>query len=67
MHTQIDQQVVGRFYEAIDALKDGGNGEGKGQTLVTEYGISSLWLLTGLGKMFLPMFEKPTNVSENGQ
>lgn len=97
MHTQIDQQVVGRFYEALDALKERKDIRGI-QTfcsaynidkrnfyrqrkephvqilhfdwlvpLVTEYGISSLWLLTGLGKMFLPMFEKPTNVSETGQ
>lgn len=89
MHTQIDQQVVARFFEALDALKERKDIRGI-QTyctrygidkrnlytqrkkpeiqilhfdwlvpMVTEYGVSSLWLLTGLGKMFLPMFEKP--------
>ena len=91
MHTQIDQQVVARFFEAMDVLKERKAIKGF-QTfctlygidkrnfykqrkqpqiqimhfdwivpLVTEYCISSLWLITGLGKMFLPMFEK-TNV-----
>lgn len=89
MHTQIDQQVVGRFFEALDALKDRKDIRGI-QTyctkyninkrnlytqrhkpeiqimhfdwlvpMVTEYGVSSLWLLTGLGKMFLPLFDYP--------
>lgn len=89
MHTEIDQQVVFRFFMAMDTLKERGDIRGY-QTfctrygidkrnfykqrkqpqiqimhfdwlvpLVTEYGISSLWLMTGLGKMFLPMFEKP--------
>ncbi len=91
MHTEIDQQVVGRFFQALDALKERKDIKGI-QTfctqygidkrnlyrqrkepriqimhydwivpLVTEYGISSLWILTGLGKMFLPMFEKEQN------
>lgn len=89
MHTEIDQQVVGRFFQALDTLKErkaiGGiqtfcNAYGIDKRnfykqrkqpqiqimhfdwlvpLVTEYGVSSLWLLTGLGKMFLPIFENP--------
>lgn len=89
MHTEIDQQVVARFFEAIDALKERKDIKGYQAfcnrygidkrnfykqrkqpqiqimhfdwivPLVTEYGISSLWLITGLGKMFLPMFENP--------
>lgn len=95
MHTEIDQQVVSRFFTALDTLKERKDIKGiqtfcnaygidkrnlytqrkKPQIqilhfdwlvpLVTEYGVSSLWLLTGLGKMFLPMFEKQTNVCEN--
>lgn len=95
MHTQIDQQVVGRFFEALDALKERQDIRGINsycirygidkrnlykqrkepqvqimhfdwlQPMVTEYGISSLWLLTGLGKMFLPMFEKPDKDPQN--
>lgn len=95
MHTEIDQQVVARFFEAMDALKErkdiGGyqsfcNRYGIDKRnfykqrkqpqiqimhfdwlvpLVTEYGVSSLWLMTGLGKMFLPMFEKPKDGSQN--
>ena len=93
MHTQIDQQVVARFFEAMDALKERKDIGGYQSfctrydidkrnfykqrkqpqiqimhfdwivPLVTEYGISSLWLITGLGKMFIPMFEKPNQGS----
>lgn len=28
------------------------------QPLVIEYGVSSLWLLTGIGRMFLPAFDE---------
>ncbi len=97
MHTEIDQQVVGRFFQALDALRERKDIRGY-QTfcrkydidkrnfykqrkqpqiqimhfdwlvpLVTEYGISSLWLITGLGKMFLPMFENQQNSFEKGQ
>lgn len=95
MHTEIDQQVVKRFFTALDALRERKDIKGF-QTfcndygidkrnfykqrkephiqimhfdwlvpLVTEYGVSALWLITGLGKMFLPIFEKANNVAEN--
>ncbi|MBQ0160003.1 MAG: hypothetical protein KBT28_05185 [Bacteroidales bacterium] len=28
--------------------------------MVTEYGISSYWLLTGIGEMYLPYYQKNT-------
>ncbi len=91
MQTEIDQQVISRFYKALDAIIERKDIRGI-QTycnlygidkrnlyrqrkdtkttilhfdwlipLVTEYGISSFWLLTGIGKMFLPIFEQAKN------
>jgi hypothetical protein len=94
-HTQIDQQVVARFFEALDELKARRIIRGAQtfcnaydidkrnfykqrkqpqiqimhfdwlQPMVLEYGVSSLWLLTGLGKMFVPGFGEPQNTKNN--
>lgn len=87
MNTELDKQVIVRFFEALDVLKQRKHISSVNQycstynidkrnlyaqkknlntswfhmdwiiPMVTEYGVSSLWLLTGLGKMFLPMFD----------
>ncbi|MBQ9547391.1 MAG: hypothetical protein IJU90_08920 [Bacteroidales bacterium] len=87
MHTQIDQQVSTRFFQAIDTLiksksitsiddyctrysfsvsdimqyKDGSTNKTIHydyiMPMVMEHGVSSLWLLTGLGSAILPAFD----------
>lgn len=86
MNTEIDKQVIRRFFEALEAIIDkrmvGGIqpycerfGIDKRNLyhqrsnldvahfhfdwilpMVTTYGVSSLWLLTGEGDMFIPFF-----------
>jgi len=86
MNTQTDQEVLGRFFEALEALIEkravGGiqpycerygidkrnlyhqrNDPSLGYfhfdwivPMVTTYGVSALWLLTGEGDMFVPFF-----------
>ncbi|MBQ7281132.1 MAG: hypothetical protein IJR13_10530 [Bacteroidales bacterium] len=91
MHTQIDQQVSTRFFQAIDTLiesksinsiddycnkygfsvsdimqyKDNSSNDtihyDYFMPLVMEHGVSSLWLLTGLGNAILPAFDTSLN------
>jgi hypothetical protein len=93
MHTDIDKQVISRFFTAIDALKDrkeidslqsyctAGGFDSRNvyslkkensthsfhfdwiMPLIMEYGVSSLWLTTGLGEMFMPMYRPDEKVA----
>ena len=93
MHTEIDKQVIGRFFTAIDALIErkeldslqsycnAGCIDSRNvyslrkqnsthsfhfdwiMPLIMDYGVSPLWLTTGLGDMFMPMFKPDEKVA----
>ena len=93
MHTDIDKQVISRFFTAIDSLierKDikslqsyctAGGFDSRNiyslrkpnsthsfhfdwfMPLIMDYGVSSLWLITGLGDMFMPMYKPEEKVA----
>lgn len=93
MHTEIDKQVIGRFFAAIDALIEqkkidsvqsyctAGGFDSRNiyslkkensthslhfdwlMPLIMEHGVSSLWLITGLGDMFMPMYKMTEKAS----